>query len=242
MSWQRWLAGFDPHGDKQEDHVIEKFLAFDKIWKPHRRFLGGDLWDFAAIRRKANEDERRESMTADYDAGMAFLRAWQPNVFLRGNHDERLWDAWFTGSGPLKDLAGKWLEEINTWLKRNRCLMYPYDKRRGIHYEGHLKLLHGYFTGETAAKRHGQIYGACLFGHTHAIDQAAIPSLDSKVARSCGCLCQLDYDYNRAKPLSLRHAHGWVYGIQNTKTGGYYAWQAQELDGRWILPIDVTML
>ena len=242
MSWKRFLAGFDLHGDKQDDDTVERFLDFSKIWKPHKRIFGGDLWDFRAIRKKAGEDERRDSMTEDYNCGMKFLREWEPHVFLRGNHDERLWDAYFNGIGPLKDLASDWIEEINAVLKRLKCTQYPWDKRKGIHYEGHLKVIHGFFIGETACKRHAQVYGSVIHGHTHGVDEAGVAGLEKRVGRACGCLCQLDYDYNRGNPLSLRHKNGWAYGIINDRTGDYHIWQAEEINGQWILPTNVITL
>lgn len=242
MSWQKFLAGFDYHGDKHDPEVETRFLEFDAAWKPTVRIFGGDLWDFRPIRRKASEDEKRDSMTADYDAGMEFLDEWQPNVFLRGNHDERLWDAKENGTGPLQDLAGKWIDEIDEKLKKMRCLMLPWDKRKGVYLYGHLRVIHGFFAGLYATKQHASVYGSVLHGHTHAIDEAAVPGLEKRVGRACGCLCQLDYEYNRGQPNSLRHAHGWAYGVVNLRTGDYIVWQAEDINGHWIVAKDVIAL
>ncbi len=242
MSWQRFLAGFDLHGQHQETMVVEKFMEFSALWKPHIRIAGGDVWEFATIRSKANEDERRQSMEKDYDAGMDFMRKWRPHVFLRGNHDERLWDAKLNKVGPLRDLASAWVKNIEALLKRLGCIMLPWHKRLGVYTLGQLTVIHGFFVGETASKRHAQVYGSCLHGHTHSVDSASVAGLHKREAKAAGCLCQLDFDYNRGQPLSLRQGHGWGYGIVDTKTGDYHLWQARDLGGRWILPIDVVTL
>lgn len=242
MSWQKFLAGFDLHGQHQEEEVVEKFFDFSELWKPQIRIAGGDIWDFSPIRTKANEAEKRQSMEEDYDAGMDFIRRWRPTVFLRGNHDERLWDAKLNGVGPLKDLATAWVDNIETLLAKIKCQMFPWHKRLGIYQMGQLCVIHGFFVGETACKRHAIVYGSCLHGHTHSVDSASVAGLQKREARAAGCLCELDFDYNRGQPLSLRQGHGWAYGIVNTKTGDYHLWQARDLGGRWLLPIDVVTL
>jgi hypothetical protein len=41
-----------------------------------------------------------------------------------------------------------------------------------------------------------------------------------------GCLCQLDFSYNRTHVGSLRQAHGWAYGVL-LPNGNYHAFQAE---------------
>lgn len=73
-NWTRFIAGFDVHGDKQNKAACEVFFKFAKDWKADIRVMGGDLFDFRPIRRKASEDEKRESMREDFEAGIGFLK------------------------------------------------------------------------------------------------------------------------------------------------------------------------
>ena len=56
-NWTRFIAGFDVHGDKQNKAACEVFFRFMKDWKPEIRVMGGDLFDFLPLRRKASEEE-----------------------------------------------------------------------------------------------------------------------------------------------------------------------------------------
>jgi hypothetical protein len=54
--------------------------------------------------------------------------------------------------------------------------------------------------------------------------------------RGAGCLCNLDMKYNSRMPSSLRHAHGFVMGLWNEKTGNCWSMQVEEIDGKWVIP------
>jgi hypothetical protein len=136
----------------------------------------------------------------------------------------------------IRDAAQQGLEAIQTHCNKYDTNIYPYDRRTGILRIGHLKVLHGFYAGLTAAKQHAQVYGSCLFGHVHDIQEHCIPRLERTVARSIGCLCRLDMEYAAATPSSLRHAHGFAYGVVNEKTGDYFVVQAEEINGTWFTP------
>jgi len=242
MSFSKFIFASDVHGDMLDLAANEALFMFINIWKPKIRVFGGDLWDFRPLRGKANEDERRESMAADFEAGMGWLDKFKPNYFLRGNHDERLWELAAKDKGITSDYAQQGVMEIEKAMRRHKCAMLPYHKREGILRIGHLKMLHGFSSGVYAARQHALVYNSCLFGHVHTIDEHSVPGLDRRVARSVGCLCKLDMDYNARTPTSLRHSHGFAYGIIDEKSGEYMVWQAESVNGKWILPSDIVTL
>ena len=238
--WKKFIVASDVHGDKQHAPSVKVFFEFLKIFKPELRIFAGDLWDFRSIRRGACEDERRESMAADFEAGMGWLKQYVPHHFLLGNHDQRLWDLADLDAGVVSDYASKGVMDIEKECKALKCNILPYNKRTGILKVGSLKILHGFHCGVFAARQTALVYGSSLFGHTHSIDQHSIPGLDRRVARNIGCLCQLDFDYNSRQPNSLRQAHGFAYGVVNDKSGQYHVWQAESSDGKWILPSNIA--
>jgi hypothetical protein len=242
MSYTRFLAGFDLHGDRQDAAAVAAFLEFDSIWKPSIRIFGGDLFDFRPLRKGASEKERAEGIRADNDAGKAFLKRWRPKYYLRGNHCERLWDTAKDGSGLVKDAAADGCTSIEAVCGQYGIKMLPYHKRDGILRLGHLKVLHGFHCGVYASRQTALIYGSAIFGHIHCIDEHAIPGLERRVARACGALCLLDMDYNSRAPNSLRQAHGWAYGVLNEKTGDYHVWQAEKIGDKWLLPTEIKAI
>lgn len=242
MSFTKFVFASDVHGDMQCPESNAVLFNFIESYKPKLRVFGGDLWDFRAIRKGATDDEKQESMSADYVAGINWLKRFKPHYFLRGNHDERLWELAAKRKGPCSDYAFSGVVEVTTIIDKMRCKMLPYHHRDGILKIGHLKMLHGFHAGINAARQTALVYGSALFGHVHTIDEHSIPGLERRVARSVGCLCRLTMDYNQRTPSALRHSHGFAYGIVNEKTGDFWTWQAESVGGKWILPTDVVEL
>lgn len=236
MKCQRFVAAFDNHGAEQDTGAVKAFLDFCKEFKPQVRIHGGDCFDFARLRRAAKDDERRAPLKDDLEIGIAFLQAFKPTHFLRGNHDERMWDSLKADDGALSDFAHYAVTDIEDVL--GDAQMLPYCKRRGVLKLGHLKVIHGYHSGVTAARQAGLVYGSVLMGHVHAIDQYSLPGLERRIARCCGCLCKLDMDYNRAQAQTLRQSHGWAYGLL-FDSGEYVVWQAEKVAGKWYYPSEI---
>ena len=240
---ERFTFATDLHGDMQDAATVKAFFEFDATWKPQIKVFGGDLVDLRPLRKGASQEDKCESLRADVEAGQSFLKRWKPNYFLRGNHDERLWEtAQSARDGVVADYAQRGCSEFDTLCARLKTKMLPYHKRDGVLRIGHLKMLHGFHMGVYAARQTALVYGSALFGHVHSIDEHSIPGLERRVARSVGCLCKLSMDYNARQPNTLRQAHGWAYGLINTKTGVYHVWQAEEIDGQWMLPTEVKAI
>jgi hypothetical protein len=240
--WRKFVVGFDFHGDKHDPKTKQVFLDFVDRWRPDIRIFGGDLWDFRPLRKGASNDEREQSMKEDFVAGMQFLKEFGPHHYLRGNHCERLWELAGSGKGVEADYAQHGIGVVEQELRNLKCSMLPYDKRRGVLQLGHLRVIHGFWSGMHADKQAALVYGAVLQGHVHTVSEFAIPGLERRVARSCGALCQLDFDYNARTPSSLRHANGFAYGVLNIKTGLYHVWQAESIGDVWMLPSDTVQI
>lgn len=241
MSWEKFIAAFDVHGDMQHGPSVEAFFKFAAIWKPKHRIMGGDLWDFRPLRAGANEDERRESLRSDLNAGKDFFNRLKPQVLILGNHDDRLWKLAANGTGVARDYAQEGVSEINRMISVHKSLILPYEKSV-VYRLGDLNIFHGMIAGSGAARRNALIYRSCLFGHTHSDDQASVEGLDSPVGYGAGCLCVLKMGYNAKHVATLRQANGFAYGVVNTKSGKTHVWKAKEIDGQWLIPSDVVKL
>ena len=236
MGWIKFVACADLHGDNQDAGAVRVFKRFVGDYRPDVRAMLGDCWDFRPLRAKATDEEKNEDMTGDWIAGKRFLEWYRPQYFLEGNHEARLHRMAEFSSGLVRKWAEEALADYKRFLRELKCRVLPYHKSRGVLRLGHLKLMHGFFTGKFAAKRTAEIYGSVLMGHTHTVDEFPVPSLDRRVARCIGCLCLLDLDYDEARPDTLRHAHGWAYGVISDKTGAYHVNQAECIEGKWLLP------
>lgn len=207
----------DNHGD-QIDPLTEKAL-FSHLadLKPSIRIHVGDAWDFRNLRKGASDDEKAHSLQDDWEAGNDFLRRFfdggKRNHFLRGNHDERIYRFRESCSGLVRDYASDACKRLEQVVKRCKADMLPYDARNGILRIGQIKCVHGYFAGRNAASRHAAVYGNVIFGHIHTVEQYPVETDDGpKEARSIGCICKVDMDYNQHMPSKLRHNNGWAFG------------------------------
>ncbi len=83
-------------GGLLDKRATDACLAFTRDFRPEIRVIAGDLWDFAAIRKGASEDERAKSMRDDFASGAAFARNFfkggKENHLMLGNHDVRIYD------------------------------------------------------------------------------------------------------------------------------------------------------
>jgi len=240
LKHRKFIASFDLHGDMADKEAVSKLYEFTKFFKPDIKIFGGDLFDFRSLRKKAGNAEKAESLADDVAIGTEFLKDWRPNIWLRGNHCERLWDLADNNAedGLKRDAAQKGVQDLEELCKRQGTILYPYDKRKGVHKEGRLLFIHGYAHGAYALRKTLQGYGEnVIMGHCHTIQQATIEGLTPKQGWIAGCLCRLDYEYNRAVISSLAQENGFVYGLL-LNNGGFIVHQARKMSGEWIVSTD----
>lgn len=232
---RKFIVASDNHGSHYDPRACAAMFDFLKAWKPDIRIHAGDCFDLTALRRGASDEDKRTPLADDIATGCDFLRRFKPTHFLRGNHDERLWDLLDIDDAKLSEYAVKLIDEIKDAI--GDAKMLPYCKRRGVLRIGHLKVIHGYHSGITAARMAAQVYGSVLMGHIHAIDQFSIPGLERRIGRAIGALCTLDMTYNRAQAATLRQQHGFAYGFI-FPNGNYQVFQAESIGGTWHMPTE----
>lgn len=237
--FEKWMAVFDNHGILADTAAVEAMFEFKDHWKPDITIHGGDGYDLACLRKGASKDEEFEEVAADIDAGNDFMRRLDPDEWLRGNHDERLWDV-AQGHNPIAaGFACRAINEILACIPKAR--VYPYNKRTGIFQLGKLRFIHGYASGINAARTSAQAYGDVVCGHCHVIDVASVAGIEPRIGRIAGALCKLDAAYNRAHLNTLRQAHGFAYGI-SWPNGDYQYFQAECKNGVWVFPSELFIV
>jgi len=239
--WKRFAVCSDIHGDQHDARAVDAFFAFVDDYRPQIRVIAGDLWDFRAIRRKADEHERRESMKEDYQAGLNFLNRFKPQVITLGNHDARMWNLAETATGPLQDHALDVVAQMERAFKKIGCKALPYNKRENVYKLGNLSVLHGFFCGVYACRQHAIHYGLCVFGHTHQLTEHAVARYPhGETAWNCGCLCRLNMDFNAARPGSLAQRHGWAYGVVDERSGDFVIHLAKEVSNKYVASTEIN--
>ena len=233
MKPARFIIAGDSHGDMISEVSEKAVIAFIKDYKPEIRIHLGDAFDFRNLRKGASDDEKAASLQDDWELGSDFLRRFYEggkiNHFLRGNHDERIYDLQASAVGVMRDFATDGCKRFDQLIKRCRADMLPYDSRLGVLRIGHIKTIHGYASGRNAGSVHARVYRHCFYGHTHTIESTPVESDEGeKEAKGIGCLCNTDMPYNARHTNKLRHRNGWVYGVLFAD-GTYQYWQAARI-------------
>lgn len=241
---RKFMVVSDIHGSEQDPTAVHSALRFSKSFKPDIRVIAGDLWDFAAIRHGASEEERSQSMWLDFEAGKHFADQFfsedAANHLMIGNHDYRVWDMLDSPDGVKRDLADVMIGDIKLLARSHNATLWPYDARDGVLRIGHLKVVHGFHVGINACSTHARIYGNVVFGHIHSIESFQTPGLEQREARSIGCLCKLDQKYVNNKTAKLRWSHGWAYGWL-FNDGSYQIHQARSVEGRFYVSTKIEV-
>ena len=229
----RFVIVSDTHGTEIDPVCEEKFFAWLKDWRPELRIHAGDLFDFAALRNGASQEEKAQSMLEDWKAGIDFAKrlfsGGNRKVYLRGNHCERLYDLKFKSEGVLRDFADQKTRELEQRLRSWGVEMLPYDARHGLFKIGKMQVIHGYKSGINATRQHATIYRNVIHGHDHAQGIVPVENLDGPaLAMGTGCMCKIDMPYNQRQTNKLRHQQGWVYGTLHAD-GTYQAFQAKRI-------------
>jgi predicted phosphodiesterase len=242
MQSRRFVVASDSHGDQIDATTETALLSFIADFKPQIRIHAGDVFDFRNLRRGASDDEKAHSLEDDWQMGSDFMRRFfdggKENHFLRGNHDERLWNFAHSATGLLRDYAHDGIARVEKLVAKSRARMLPYDSRLGVLKLGALKVIHGYAAGIGAARKHAIVYRNVLFGHTHNCDVAGAESDEGvSEARGIGACCRLDMPYNAHQTGKLRHQNAFCYGLLFSD-GTYQLNQAKKIDGRFYVASD----
>lgn len=244
MKPRRFVVASDNHGDMVDADARRALMDFIADYKPEIRIHAGDNWDFRNLRKGAGDDEKAVSLEDDWQAGSSFISEFfaggKEKVFLRGNHDERLWHFKESATGLLRDYAADGIKRIESIIKRAGATMLPYDAQDGVYELGKLTVIHGYHAGIGAAKEHANAYHSdVLFGHVHAFDSISIKGRNGPItAQSIGCLCRKNMGYINAKTAKLRWGQGWAYGV-SFPDGTYQLFQTRNINGKFYAATEI---
>jgi hypothetical protein len=209
---ERFTVACDSHGDAADPDAIEAFLGFVDAFRPAIRIHAGDAFDFRPLRNGASKEEAEEELMPDMEAGEAFLWRYKPQVFLKGNHDARLWEQ-ADRKGPVSEFCRMLAGRLDLFFGSMQTKVLPYDVRHGV-YElaPGLRVAHGFAAGINATSQMAKVYGNVLHGHNHTVERVTVPGLPPKTGWSAGCLCRLEMAYSSRRLTSLRQMQGFASG------------------------------
>lgn len=227
----------DLHGEHADADAVRVALDFIADFEPHRRIIGGDVWDFAPIRKGADECEKRASLQDDLECGLDLLHRFQATDHCLGNHDIRPWRLRDESTGAMRDYAQILVDQITKAHERLGCKVYGYRIDQRCQLGPGLSAIHGFAHNMHTAKTTADAYpGGTLAGHVHSIAYYRTASFDLRECWMTGCMRHIFAPYNQTKFGTFRHAIGFAWGWYSETAPVYNVNQAQRMaDGRWIL-------
>lgn len=229
----RWAAFGDLHGRYCDREAYSRFVRFCEMYEPQVIVLGGDVFDFTALRRGATEEDKAEGIDEEIALFRGVMARIHPTVYLLGNHEARLIERLNSPNAVMRAWAKDMLDTVHEVARKCGCRVYEYDARRGVFELGPLRFVHGTYYGKHAAAAHAAVYGTVVFFHVHTFSVATVPRYRGKpggdVAISCPRMCK-DIPYMLKRSDTLRQESGWLYG-EVTSRGAWAFGVARESEG-----------
>jgi len=228
LSYTKFVFASDVHIPHEDKRALKILHDFRRDFKPDRFIVGGDL--LSADQVSSFPNNCHVDLSDEFDQANFYLDQWKPTDFLMGNHEERL-----SRVGLVKENMLKMLDPVKHLKLKERKVKYlPYDSERPL-VIGKLKFVHGFYASEYAAKKHADIYGNVVFGHTHRIQsfQAKTTATNHSTGFNTGCLCKLRLPYittNGPTRWGLGFGFGYV-----KKNGNFSMYLARIINNKVII-------
>jgi len=242
MTYKKFMVVADNHGNLICEKARKKALAFVKTWKPDYRIHLGDFIDLSPLRRGASIEEKADGIADDVRMGMEFLQEYKPHYLTIGNHDDRLaLHSTHCADGMLRERCTEYWHMLEDEFKKLKIKTCPYHVSRYLRLpEGGPKFLHGFRATVSPARSTHENWGPSISGHVHKPDMYTARHIEGESSYTVGCLADIDQmTYADRTPAKLAWRNGFLYGLINTKTGAWQAWNVVKEGDDWISPMGI---
>ena len=239
-AWKRLLAVGCSHGHLADRTATDAILRFRDAYKPHTVIHLGDAFDMTCFRGgAAGSNDEGVRPDPDVSTGLTFLERLRPNVFLCGNHEDRLWRLRESPKAIVASLADCIIREIEKELARHKAKLIPYTYKQEYRLADIL-FMHGFIFSENAIRDTAEAYapqgGKVVFAHSHRAGMATGRRADSPLGFNTGTLISPSAaEYAKTRRSTLSWSQGFVWGAYNDNQSTL--WLNQDTNGSWKLPI-----
>jgi hypothetical protein len=204
----------DSHGNLVSRDREDEAWAFKQDFQPDLMAHGGDWLELTALRSKASEDEKCVSIRDDFDDGVRLIRRFSPQLWLSGNHCDRLFKLREHRIAAFRDLGHVLCQQVLDIAKEIGARYVPYASRQDHPRVGAHLVLHGYGSGIHTLEAHRATYESpVIIGHVHSSLTLVPRSSNQTPSYSVGALMDFNkvaYDKNTLG--GLKRSHGFLFG------------------------------
>jgi hypothetical protein len=237
-AWKRFLGVGCSHGYLADPAALDAILRVKAAWKPHTTVHLGDCFDTTAFRSGANgTPDESKPVRPDLDSGLQFLRDLRPQIFLAGNHEDRLWRLRSSNNAIVAELSTQIVANIETVCDGMKCKVVPWSYKQGV-FLGGWRFCHGTIFSEFAARDMAEVCGNVIFAHAHRAAIATGRRTDAPTGICVGHLMQPELaEYAKARKSTYAWSQGFVWGEYTDSK--LVAWLHVQPQGQttWRLPI-----
>jgi len=236
------IAMGDNHGHLACADTLDAIMEGVRRYKPKYRVHLGDNWDMTCLRKGVDRDSKEaiDNLEEDLDAGISWIRRYQPTHFLFGNHEWRAFElSQSTDSMSKAKKAMGVIDKMKRELRAVGCkIIKPYDVRYGKVTIENVDFIHGFSHGRNALLQDWGTYGTpghgFAMGHLHREEQLNYQHINGGAAFLCGCAMDIDQaSYALRRSATLRWQNGFLRFVTNGKT--YKGYQLHRWDSKhWI--------
>ena len=238
QNWKRFLVVGCSHGQLADPKALRAVLEFKKRWRPEFTAHLGDAIDCTAFRSGAKgQHDETEPVSPDLAAGLAFLDALRPQVYLFGNHEDRLTTLSKHFNAIVSGYASALLDAISDQCKKSKTLIIPYGYRQEYQL-GNYKLMHGAIYSEHAARDNAEIHGNCIVAHCHRAMMSTGRRSDCPTGVSVGCLMDpAQAGYAKLRKSTYAWSQGFAWGEYSDKQTVVWLHIQPQGQAEWRLPV-----
>lgn len=237
--WKRFLAVGCSHGIHADPSALAAVLKFKNSFKPEIVAHLGDAIDVSAFMGSKLDKGDGDPIEPDVDGGIRFLKQLRPNVYLMGNHEDRLDRLVHSRNEIVAYAAAQVVANIGDVCEELKCKRIPYSGNDQSFTIGNVRLMHGTLYNVSATRDHAEAFapwkGSVVHAHNHTAAQATGRRADSPLGFGVGTLTnRANMDYAKTRRQTTAWSHGMVWGYVSEKSSQLYLSQRQS--EIWLLP------
>lgn len=213
-AWKRFFLITDSHGNLVDRDREDEAWAFQQDFKPDLTAHAGDWVELTALRSKASEDEKCVSIRDDFEDGIRLIRRFGVNLWLSGNHCERLFKLQQHRLAAFRDLGHVLSQQVLDIAKEIGATYVPYDSTQDHPRVGAHLILHGYGSGVNTLDAHRAAYQSpVIIGHVHSSMTLVPKAANQTPSYSVGALMDFrKVAYDKSTLGGLKRSHGFLFG------------------------------